>query len=350
MLDLLAHAILRRRLSLALALLLAVGGRACAQAPPDGGDTGMTLHVVVRELQVASLVLDEHRRPAANVDPANFRIQIERRPKFTPMRVHREGDDPFSLVVLLDVSHARNYLDQLPDALADMREKALLPHDRLIISAVDCKGVVYTGNTSTPEAVRTGVKQLLASGLLHDGVSKGQTQLCSDRARLWDEVAYSLRRVGAEPGRHAVLVVSEGYDAGSKSTLATLQEYATNIAGTIFLLPSHDMSGPNVRRSPLDYIVQLSGGVVLDPPGKEGIAKSFLDCVEMLRDRFILGFNQPSHLKVGNNALVVTTVHGRYDIRTSGVSTPGEVPSSDKAAPDAAPAQAGAAANAPHQP
>jgi len=350
-----ATAVLRRRLSLVLALLLAAGSAVAQPSTQTSAQTStqtkpadltpadtMTLHVVVRELQVAALVLDSHRRPVARVDPASFRLQIEHRPRFQPMRVHREGDDPITLAVLLDASREQKYLDQLPDALATLREKALLPHDRLLISAVDCKGLIYKGDTSTPESVRTGVQQLLASGMLHDGMHKGRPRLCTDRAHVWDEVAYALHRVASEPGRHAVLVVSEGYDYGSLNTLAKLEEFTTAVAGTVFVLPSLDMSGPNVRRSPLDQLVMMSGGAVLEAPGKEGIAPSLLECVEMLRDRYILGFNQPSHLKNGHNDLHVTIQHASYDIRASGVSTPGEVPVSDPARSAANPSQANA--------
>ncbi len=304
----------------------------------------MTLHVVVRELQVAALVLDQHRKPVASVDPKSFLLQIERRPKFTPMRVHREGDDPLTLAVLLDVSRERKYLDQLPDALATLREKALLPHDRLLLSAVDCKGILYTGDTGTPDAVRKATQQLLASGLLHGAMHRGKPDLCTERAHVWDEVAHALRRVSMYSGRHAVLVVSEGYDGGSLSTLTNLQDFTTSIAGTIFVLPSIDMSGPNVRRSPLDQLVTLSGGVVLDPPARDGITASFLECVEMLRDRYILGFNQPANLRRGHNDLHVSIPHTHYDIHASGVSTPSDVPMSDQPKPDMDAPQASTAA------
>ena len=54
----------------------------------------------------------------------------------------------------------------------------------------------------------------------------------------------------------------------------------------------------------------------------------------MLRERFILGFNQPSNLRAGHNELHVTVDHAHYDIRSSGVSTPNAMPVSDKAQPD----------------
>jgi len=322
-----------------MALLAGVLALPCClaqqQVPaPEGGATGMTLHVTVRELQVAALVLDDHRRVVSNLDPSRFRLHIERRKPFPPMRFHRQGDDPFTLAVVMDVSHENRFRSQLPDALAQLRQTALLPHDRLLLFAVDCKGVVYRGNTGTPDNTRTGATELLASPLVHETTANGKPRTCGDRVHLFDEIVFALRNVAVQPGRHTVLVVSDGLDMGSIAKMSDLEEFATNSATTVFVQPSFDMSGPNVRRSSLEPLVMMSGGVVLDEPGKDGLANSFETCVKMLRERFILGFNQPSNLRAGHNELHVTVDHANYDIRSSGVSAPNAMPVSDKPQPD----------------
>jgi hypothetical protein len=321
---------------LLIGLVEAPCGLAQKEQTPIAGEaaTGMTLHVTVRELQVAALVLDGHRHVVSDLDPTLFRLQIARRKPFPPMRIHRQGDDPFTLAVVMDVSRQHRFDAQLPDALALLRETALLPHDRLLLSAVNCQGVAYRGDTSTPDNVRKGTSELLASPKLHETLVKGRERPCDDQVRLLDGIAYALNRVAGQPGRHAVLVVSDGFDAGSITRMNDLEDLATNAAATVFVQPSVDMSGPNVRRSSLDPLVMISGGVVLDQPGKDELGRSFQNCVAMLRERFILGFNQPSNLHPGHNDLHVTVYRASYDVRASGVTAPNAMPVSDKAQPD----------------
>ncbi len=285
----------------------------------DGAANGMTLHVTVRELQVAALVLDMHRRAVTSLDKSRFRLQLDNDKPFPPVTVHREGDDPISLAIILDLSQSHRYQEQLGDALATMREKLLLPHDHLLLFAMDCSLVTYRGDTATPEDVKEGVAQMMANPNLHVAGSKSRT--CADKLHLWDVSMLVLKRLAGTPGRHAMLLVTDGRDTASVTPMMNLARYSTITATTLFALPSTDMQAPNGAKSPLEILVTKTGGQLLDAPSKQ-LERSFEDCVGLLRERYILGFNQPQHAKPGEHAIQAMVQRGGYIIRTSGVSVP----------------------------
>ena len=290
------------------------------QAPvADNGASGMTLHVTVRELQVAALVLDMHRKAVTDIDRSRFRLRLDNGKTFLPMTVHRAGDDPFSLAVVMDLSQTHRYQTQLAEALAAARRDLLLPHDRLLLFAADCNLISYRGDTSTPEGVKAGVEQIQANPSLHSAGNKSRT--CADSMHLWDTSMLVLRKLSTAPGRHAVLLITDGRDNGSVTPMLDLARMSTITATTLFALPSTDMQSPNGAKSPLEILVTRTGGRILDAPSKN-LEKSLADCVELLRERYILGFNQPQNAKPGDHMIQAMVQRSGYVILTSGVSAP----------------------------
>lgn len=311
-----------RRFLLSMALLaglLAVPCSRAQQQAPDGA-SGMTLHVTVRELQVAALVLDMHRHAVAGIDRSRFRLQVDSGSPFLPTTVHRAGDDPISIAVVLDLSEHRHFQDELPKALAAMRENLLRPQDRLLLFAVDCSLVSYRDDTGTPEAVRKGVGELINNPRLHLPGKPGRT--CSDQLHLWDSAMMILKKLSTAPGRHAMLLVTDGRDTSSITPMFDLARLCTITATTLFALPPHDMLSPNGPKTALEILAAKTGGQLLDAPSRNDIARSFAECMSLLRERYILSFNQPQNAKSGEHIIQASVQRGGFLIRTSGVSVP----------------------------
>ena len=67
--------------------------------PIAAQDAGIpTLHVYENLIQIPVLVLDPLGAPLELIDPRRFAISIDSGPRFRPMYVRPEGDDPISLV------------------------------------------------------------------------------------------------------------------------------------------------------------------------------------------------------------------------------------------------------------
>ena len=286
-----------------------------------------TLRVFITQLQVAALVMDGDRKPVPNLDPTRFRLSFDGQKPFPPTLVRREGDDPISLAVVLDLSAPHAYQDHLVDALAALRESSLLPHDRLLLFAADCRFLSMPGNLATLDAVRKAANLLISNPDLHRSGEKIGS--CANHLQLWDGALVALQQLSTQPGRHILLLVSNGADTASIATLDHLAHYASFTATTVFTLVSNNGVQQSARANSPELLASSSGGWVLDPPGKD-VAQSFASFIALLRNRYVLEFPRPSTLKPGNHQLAVSVAHSVYTVRNSGFWTPVSDPTTIK--------------------
>jgi Ca-activated chloride channel family protein len=121
------------------------------------------------------------------------------------------GDEPLFVVLLVDCSESM--LEELPVVKAAARQfaRALLrPQDRLAVAGFNNRTFWLTGYTNEWDRVAAAI----------DGVQpKGPTHL-------YDSVIEVLYQLQKAPGRHALVVLTDGADQGSRFELDHLVHYA----------------------------------------------------------------------------------------------------------------------------
>jgi hypothetical protein len=134
-----------RRTSFWLCVLgLAVGWSGVAlvaQQPTAVVDGGVpTLHVYTNLIQIPTLVLGPNReRLKTPIAEKRFSVRIDSGPWFRATHVRREGDDPISLSILLDVSgDASKLMPKISDVIAGLAPLSLHPKDHVSIYVLDC--------------------------------------------------------------------------------------------------------------------------------------------------------------------------------------------------------------------
>src|SRR6185437_15102769 len=87
-----------------MAVLLTLGtpGRAQAEGTPPA--QAYTLHAYANLIQVPTLVLGADRHPLPPFSREQFTLRLDSGPPFHPAQIHREGDDPISLAIVIDDS------------------------------------------------------------------------------------------------------------------------------------------------------------------------------------------------------------------------------------------------------
>jgi hypothetical protein len=162
---------------------------------------------------------------------------------------------------------------------------------------------------------------------------------------LWDSMAKALADLSHQPGRHVLLVVSDGEDNGSKAPWTQIMRSAqidsaavfalTNLSVQIFRSEEDSRPGRLVYRpqatenlsilqdpeNKLDLICELSGGVQIQTE-KRYEALRLKEFTQMLRERYILEYPRGKERKAGVNAPEVSVGTGNFYIRPSGVSAP----------------------------
>jgi Ca-activated chloride channel family protein len=121
------------------------------------------------------------------------------------------ADQPLNVILLIDYSESM--LDELPvvKAAAKQFARALLrPQDRLAVAGFNQRTFWLTGYTNDWNSVAQAVDRVKPIGQTH----------------LYDSVVEMLYEIQKTPGRHALVVLTDGVDQGSKFTLDHLIHYS----------------------------------------------------------------------------------------------------------------------------
>jgi hypothetical protein len=333
-----------RFLLILAAIIAALSGTALtAQVVSPAADGGVpTLHVYTNLVQVPTLVLTMNQdlidKP---IEENRFSVSIDSGRWFRATHVRREGDDPVSLSILLDVSgDAVDLMPKMEDALGKLVPLSLHWPDRVSVYALDC-----TLRRSLDDApansllLKTAVGAALEPWKQHKRNKPGKG--CELKGHLWDGLGAVAVALSNLPGRRVILVVTDGRDTGSRNSWDAVRYFAQTTGIAIFALnfapaslgietigrgrggylPSGGSSSAVER--PLISVCELSGGVVMRMSERTDLSKSLERFVTMLRERYIVEFPRPGNSTAGEHGLEVKIDKGVYIIiRPSGVSMP----------------------------
>ena len=125
---------------------------------------------------------------------------------------------------------------------------------------------------------------------------------------LYDAIVFAARRIADQPGRKALLVLSDGYDTSSSASLATAVETAQRADALVysirfldrdvfaFEVPASQGGSPVPRegRKALERIARETGGGFFDLTAEETLAKIYSRIEDELRNQYSLGFTPVS--------------------------------------------------------
>jgi hypothetical protein len=339
------------------------GALQAQEVPAAQEEPTPTLHVYMNLIQVPTLVLTTNQdlidKPIAE---NRFSVSIDAGRWFRATHVRREGDDPISLSVLLDVrGETGGLLRRMGDAMGNLAPLSLHAKDRVSVYAQDCSLVRSLNDAPAANAfLKTGVAAVLESPLLHKS-NHGGTR-CELRGHLWDGLGQVAVALSSLPGRRVILVVTDGHDTGSKHSWEEVREFAQAKGIAVFALNYAPVSfagmgsyrgrggtylssggGASAVEKPLMSVCELSGGIVMRMSDSGALSKSLEQFITMLRERYIVEFPRPSNSTAGEHGLEVKIDKGVYIIiRPSGVSMPLPDPAlkSDPTTIQAGPSQA----------
>jgi hypothetical protein len=338
--------------------VLGAQDRASAGVPNDAQGV-RTLHVYENLLQVPVLVLRPDRdRIQKPIDADRFSVSLDAGPWFRATHVRREGDDPISLSILLDVTGDGGLLmPKMAEAIAKLAPESLQPPDRVSVYALDC--TLISGAKDVP-ADSAGLKRAVDESLLSWTARKGRKHTkggaesdCKEPEYLWDALAELTDGLHKLPGRRVILVMSAGEDMGSELTWNQVRAKAQVAGVAIFGLKyipnptvvtstaTNNQFGARGQYSvttetatketelpvtlgaenPFLNLCELSGGTVslVSPKVLEKKLKGF---TAMVRERYVVEFPRPTNGKAGMHGLQVRIDKGDYFISAAGVTFP----------------------------
>jgi hypothetical protein len=142
---------------------------------------------------------------------------------------------------------------------------------------------------------------------------------------LWDAVAYVLSEMHELPGRRMILVVSDGWDTGSKRSWNEVRGYAQSTGATIFgmtYLPPYMTDREQTAGNPFQALCGLTGGLVLST-SRNSLEERLRRFTAILRERYIVEFPRPANATAGEHTMQVKVEKSGPDlIRWAGATVP----------------------------
>jgi len=286
-----------------------------------------TLHVYPNLVQVPALVLDDNLKPIFPIAEGRFFISLGGGPRFRVTHARLEGDEPISLAILLDVNQPYPSLMRgMDDAIAGLAPASLHVKDHVSIYSMYCKLVRTSTDVPADASWLKGAVDLALAEWSVGGQDRHKRD-CQKLWNLWDSMSFAANALAKQPGRRVLLVVTDGVDRGSRTSLKALRDFAQERGVAIFglqqpgdvnrLLP---MGTPD-RESSFKDLCELTGGIVLTADQKE-LAERLKWFTTLLRDRYILEFPRPSDSEAGKVEMSVTVEKMKAFTLTAGTGIP----------------------------
>lgn len=345
-------------------LLIPLSGEHAAKAqtaPVPAAKAPYTLHVYEDLLQLPTLVLNSAQQPYKGLTAAQFTLQLDGGPPFHPRHTRPEGDDPLQIALVIDASQASTLVlaHQIMANAPTKLQTWLGPADRFSVYALDCH-LIRSANSlpySTIHLQNSLAAALAAPDLHRQNAGMG----CGTNRRLWDSLATVITHLSEQPGRRAIVVVSNGRDGGNQTYWNLLARYAGRFNTTLMGLRPQDSDPPPIDpaiRQPLsaypteafvkpnENIFALlcgeTGGLVV-PVDRDTISLQMNRAIDLLRQRYILEFARPRNdtpglhhidASIPDRHAIVLSAGIAFPPRSSTQDTePGAVPSDPARAP-----------------
>lgn len=203
----------------------------------------------------------------------------------------QEAVDPVSIVLALDASGSMKKSEDLVRATAKEFVRAVRPEDSLALMIfADHAKLAHTLAANRTWSIDAIDKYAALGG-----------------TALYDALWGSFQTLKGVPGKHAVVVMTDGRDEnnpgtapGSVHTLDDVVGLSKQVNASVFAVAL----GTQVDTKALDQLVQASGGQTYFAANAEGLGDQFRKVVEDLRRRYVLGYTSTNSLHDGTWRIV----------------------------------------------
>jgi VWFA-related protein len=181
---------------------------------------------------------------------------------------------PLDLVLALDVSGSMK--DALPDVKNAARAflTALRPEDQVTLVTFNDSMFTLPRRLAHAESLMAAVDGLTAWG----------------GTALYDVVVRSLQILSRQPGKHALVIFTDGDDRSSQATFEQVERLVMESDAMLFAVGLGQATRGSQFKDKLDTLADASGGRVLLVDRSDRLGEPFAEIVEDLANQYSLGF------------------------------------------------------------
>lgn len=247
----------------------------------------------VNLVEVYAVVSDRQGAPVDELPKESFRLRLGRRPieieRFAPAE-----EIPLVLGLIIDSSESMDFLmEDTKRAAARFVAETVLSGDRAFLVDFDTQPRLAQGLTGDVGELAGALGRLRVGG----------------NTAIYDAVIYSLDRFESEPGRRALVLLTDGRDYGSKfSTKRCLQE-ARRLGVPVYVIAISDlasrMPGAWMQKRPkkappadafLEKFSEATGGRLFSIAEMGQLGSVYETINAELRSQYLLAFSTPKPL------------------------------------------------------
>lgn len=297
-----------------IGLLAAIPGFAEPQKAPDSVST---IAVDVKVVALPVTVRDKHGQIVRDLTKDDFILQVDSRPQIIKY-FSQETNLPLTMGLLVDTSWSqREVLDQERNASRSFLDQMLVQEkDKAFLIHFDREVELLQDLTSHHEKLESALDLLKTadrerSDDSNDSDSRSGTGH-KHGTQLYDAVYLASNEIlKKQPGRKAVVILSDGVDRGSKSTLESAIESAQRADTVVYCIyfagqreergQHGDGGGRHGGQRPseeprvdgkkiLQRISKETGGRFFEASKKESVGDIYTSIAEELRTQYSLGY------------------------------------------------------------
>jgi VWFA-related protein len=310
-------------LVLGSALLSYAQTPATPEPPPPAGVT--TLSVNVRVVAVDAVVRDQQGNLVMNLSKDDFTLRDDG--KAVPIRYFNHDNNlPLTVGLMIDTSSSQRefFGDEAIASDVFLRNTLTNPSDRAFVVRFDSQVRLLEKLTSNLVELHNALRLL--------DYQRDPLTGTHGATRLFDAIDAVSREVigqdgggsnGAEPGRRAVVIMTDGDDNGSQANIATAirQAQMDHVAVYSVLYTDESANYPNVpglRPSGIEVmrlISRATGGRCFIVGAGAPIAQIFAAIAEDLRSQYRFGFTPPPSKPGKFHSLVLKPVDKQLSVQ-----------------------------------
>ncbi len=277
----------------------ACAGDGAAQEPQTAQEPLPTLKLSTRVVAVAAVVLDSSGAPVRGLTRQDFVLKQDG--KEQEIRYFSEDTDlPLTLALMVDTSGSQQAFLEDETRASEVFFKAMLrrPADRAVLVQFDTIIQQPVGMTSSVQTLENALSYLTLPHGASMAAGRGGT-------RLYDAIdAASKAVLGRERGRRAMVILTDGVDVGSRTTLEQAITSAQKADVVVYsVLYSMEEGSQFPRMGParglpvgstvLKEISAATGGRVFDVSKSMPLATIYEMIEEDMRLQYQIGYTPP---------------------------------------------------------
>jgi VWFA-related protein len=259
------------------------GSTVAPPSDPSSDNSEYALHSIVNEVPVFFSATD-HGKSVSDLTLQDVTIRDAGKAPETITNFRNEHQLPLRLGMVIDTSNSITNEFGFEQKAAESFLKKCLTDNR--------DQAFLVGFTSTVVLVKdfTGESAVISQGI--DQLAPG------GGTALWDAVKFAADKLGGlaeeEPVAKVVLVISDGDDNSSSTTLKEAIDSAEHQQVTIFTVSTRDLSWPNLPVQPTDRamrtLAERTGGAVFFPDSIGDLNHRLSDVQQVIRSRYLISY------------------------------------------------------------